>query len=185
MSHKQISCITDGTSVTVLAHRVVDSKRSTGSLKPSKGTSVPFSTQVTLAQAKIESREQVLKREICVDPSKRKVAAMKSAVQSNQSLAALNDTRRQRLRPSLSEQLLMISRNAESITENIKRTHGLGLEIDPKRNRATTIATHSGSSNSSSGAPICTFPAMSFVVGKLECRYPSPVAFFSVSVHIT
>ncbi|CAM9158434.1 unnamed protein product [Ectocarpus sp. 12 AP-2014] len=61
------------------------------------------------------------------------------------------------VRPTLSEQLASIGKAAEDITAGIRKSHGLKpLE----------------------GA-ILTTPSESFLVGKLRCKYPSPVAFFN------
>ncbi|CAM9927537.1 unnamed protein product, partial [Scytosiphon promiscuus] len=61
------------------------------------------------------------------------------------------------VRPSLSDQLAAIGRAAEEITDGIRQSHGLKpLE----------------------GA-ILTTPSETFLVGKLRCKYPSPVMFFN------
>ena len=69
------------------------------------------------------------------------------------------------VRPSLSEQLASIGAQADSLTSQIRKTHG--LDTSATTPSATTTTT-----------PVCTFPANSFAVGRLECRFPSPVQFF-------
>ena len=66
------------------------------------------------------------------------------------------------VRPSLSEQLASIGASAGSITDEIRKTHKLD--------------DHHGTA---SGKPLLRVPARAFTVGKLECRYPSPVQFFA------
>ena len=65
-------------------------------------------------------------------------------------------------RPSLSEQLASIGAKSAALTLEIKQTHGLVDKI------------------STAGKPLHCFPANSFVVGSLHCRYPSPVSFYQV-----
>ena len=57
-------------------------------------------------------------------------------------------------RPSLPSQ-------AEALTADIRKTHGL------QHHQLSPL-----------DSPLCTYPANAFAVGRLECRYPSPVAFF-------
>ncbi len=67
------------------------------------------------------------------------------------------------VRPTLSDQLASIGAQADSLTSQIRKTHGLD---------ATTP------SSFTTLGPVCTFPAHAFAVGRLECRFPSPVQFF-------
>jgi hypothetical protein len=64
-------------------------------------------------------------------------------------------------RPSLSEQLASIAGKAGELTRDMQKKHNLGQESNP------------GSSM------LCSVPVMSFTVGKLTCRYPSPVHFYT------
>lgn len=61
-------------------------------------------------------------------------------------------------RPTLSEQLASIADNASSITNDIRKTHGLDQPQD--------------------AGLLLRVPARKFAVGQLACRYPSPVAFY-------
>ena len=72
-----------------------------------------------------------------------------------------NTTPQRPVRPSLSDQLAAIGAQADTLTHHIRKTHG--LDAPPR---------------SSVGTPVRTFPAHSFAVGRLECRFPSPVQFF-------
>lgn len=81
--------------------------------------------------------------------------------QEQQKQKASSSSRPQR--PSLSDQLASIGAKADALTKDIRQTHGL----------ASTVAMAA-----TRDAPLCTFPAHAFVVGRLECRFPSPVTFF-------
>jgi len=64
-------------------------------------------------------------------------------------------------RPSLSAQLASIGGAAAAVTTDIRRTHGLAASGLPGE------------------APLLRVPALSFAVGALGCRFPSPVSFFA------
>jgi len=68
----------------------------------------------------------------------------------------------------LSDQLASIGAQADALTKDIRKTHGL----------ITNNSNNSSSRATGRDAPLCTFPAHAFRVGRLECRFPSPVAFY-------
>ena len=67
-----------------------------------------------------------------------------------------------RLRPSLSEQLANIGNRAEEITQSIVKRHGLEQDHGQK-----------------TGGLLFSMPSQQFTVGRVDCKFPSPVQFYS------
>ena len=96
-----------------------------------------------------------------------------TAVVSRGMKSGMKSTRTRPVRPSLSDQLAAIGAQAATLTQQIRTTHGLDT---------TATATATGRTTTpmaSMASPLCTYPATSFAVGRLECRFPSPVQFFA------
>ena len=70
------------------------------------------------------------------------------------------------IRPSLSEQLAMITSQAETLTTEIRT-------MDRNRNMKDDLSAHNELQL------LFTMPAKYFEVGTLTCRYPSPIYFYS------
>lgn len=85
----------------------------------------------------------------------------------NLTTGILKDSSKKSLRPSLSDQLAAIGSKAEAITADIRAKNGLD-------NNDGSYA-HTGVDPSL----LFTLPARQFNVGTLQCRYPSPVRFYS------
>jgi hypothetical protein len=71
-------------------------------------------------------------------------------------------------RPSLSEQLATIGAQAESITADIRQ-----------KNKMDNGPTAAGDRSLSMDSALFTMPAKGFTIGTLNCRYPSPIAFYA------
>ena len=117
------------------------------------------------ASAARKAAEATAKRDAAMDA---KIAAVLAAAGekktgTRQPAASMKRQRPPKpVRPSLSEQLASIGASAGSITDEIRKTHKLD--------------DHHGTA---SGKPLLRVPARAFTVGKLGCRYPSPVQFFA------
>lgn len=70
------------------------------------------------------------------------------------------------IRPSLSEQLAMISAQAETLTTEIRN-------MDRMRNMKDNLSAHN------EFQLLFTMPAKYFEIGTLTCRYPSPIFFYT------
>eukprot|EP01035_Chromulina_nebulosa_P034858 gene34858-46828_t len=71
------------------------------------------------------------------------------------------------IRPSLSEQLAMITAQAETLTKEIR-------SLDKIRNMKEDLSPHHNEFQL-----LFTMPAKYFEIGTLTCRYPSPVFFYT------
>jgi len=69
-------------------------------------------------------------------------------------------------RPSLSEQLAAIGNSASDLTSQIKKTHNLDGDNHKNNNKPLQKA-------------LLAAGAQNFTVGKLTCKFPSPVNFFN------
>lgn len=73
-------------------------------------------------------------------------------------------------RPSLSKQLEAIGLQAQQLTSDIRSKAGL--------KPLNTVNPIGGGTGSGDEQPLLTMPAKNFMIGTLNCRYPSPIAFY-------